>query len=168
MAFVVRTKGQRFEVRESRTTSAGPRSRTLCSFTEWDEEALARAQRRAEGPLDAEQLREAASRAGAPIAAEPVDRAVRETLRLIAAGDRPDPMLRRLLLDALRGQEREHPQPEPAPRVSDAARAATAWIGSSLVDRGEALRDLLLLGDALPSPARPADIEFPRLRSDAA
>jgi len=167
MAYVVGTKRGRFEIRESRLTEAGPRSRTLASFAELDREAIEKAQERAEGPLDVEELRKAAARAGAPVAGEPVDDAARETLRLIANGDRPDPMLRRLLLDALRGQGRgEEPGPAPAqPLVSAAARAAAEWIGAGADRRGEALRDLLLLGDALPVHIRSDEIGFPRLRS---
>ena len=83
----------------------------------------------------------------------------------MANGNRLDPMLRRLLLDALTGEERGDPQVRSSPAVSDAARAATAWIGSSLAQRGEALRDLLLLADALPAHIRSDQIDFPRLRS---
>ncbi len=166
MTFVVRTKQGRFEARESRLTAAGPRSRTLASFTELGPEAIEKVQARAEAPLDVEELRKAAARAGAPIAREPVDDAVREALRLIANGERPDPMLRRLLLDALQSQRRgEGSAPGGTPVVSAAARAATEWIGASLADRAEALRDLLLLGDALPVQVRSAQIDFPRLRS---
>jgi hypothetical protein len=166
MTFVVRTKEGRFEARESRLTAAGPRSRTLASFTELDPEAIEKAQARAAAPLEAEQLRKAAARAGAPIAREPVDGAARETLRLIANGERPDPMLRRLLLDALQSQERaEGSAPGPTPAVSAAARAASEWIGASAARRAEALRDLLLLGDALPVQIRSERIGFPRLRS---
>lgn len=167
MAYIVRTKGPRFEVRESRLTDAGPRSRTLASFTELDPEAIEKAQARAAAPLDVEELRKAAARAGAPVAGEPVDEAARETLRLIANGNRPEPMLRRLLLDALRDEgPLDGPSSSPASAtVSAAARAAAEWIGAGAARRGEALRDLLLLGDALPVQVRPDEMEFPRLRS---
>jgi hypothetical protein len=168
MAYVVRTKRGRFEARESRLTAAGPRSRTLVSFTELDPEAIEKARARADGPLNVEELRKSATRVGAPVAGEPVDDATRETLRLIANGNRPDPMLRRLLLDALQREERADGAPAtgPTPSISAAARAAAEWIGAGATRRGEALRDLLLLGDALPVPVRSGEIGFPRLRSD--
>ena len=114
---------------------------------------IARARERAEKPPSPEELREAALRAGAPVAAAPVDRAAAETVRRLAAGERVDPMLRRLLLDALGRRERDEP---PAAGVSDAARAASAWIGVDAERRGEALRQALELVDALPR-WRPTD-----------
>lgn len=173
MAFVVKTKRGRFEVRESRSTEAGPRARTLASFTELTDEVVEKAQARAEKTLDAGALREAATRAGAPVAGTPVDEAARRTLRLLARGEHEiDPMLKRLLLDAL---EHDEPSmrgalegPSPAPShdpVSDAARSASEWIGADLAERGRALRDLLELGDALPLRRRPDAIGFPRLAS---
>ena len=157
MAFVVQTKRGRFEVRESRSTDAGPRSRTLASFTEFGDEVVEKARARAEKPFDAAQLREAALRAGAPLVATPLDEAARETLRRVAGGERLDPMLRTLLLDALVDNE--------SSPVSDAARSATEWVGAGLAERGAALRDLLDLTDALPLRRRPDEIGFPRLES---
>jgi hypothetical protein len=43
--------------------------------------------------------------------------------------------------------------------------AAAQWIGIDAEQRGEALRDLLELADALPAPARTPEIDFPRLDS---
>jgi hypothetical protein len=184
MAFIVQTKGGRFEVRESHSTVAGPRSRTLASFTEFGDEVVEKARGRAEKPIDAAELREAALRAGAPVAGAAVDEAARETLRRVAGGEQLDPMLRTLLLDALvhtepsvrgaleaRGVLEERgalgdTSPAPVqPPVSDAARSAAEWIGAGLGERGKALRDLLELGDALPLRRRPDEIGFPRLES---
>jgi hypothetical protein len=162
MAFVVPTKRGGFEVRESRNTPAGPRSRTLATFREMSDEVIEKARSRAAKPPSAEQLRASAARVGAPLSAPPVDRAARETLRLVAGGERLDPMLRRLLLDALSPQE-ERGQ---SATVSDAARSASQWIGVSPERRGEALRDLLELADALPIRVRSEEIGFPRLKSD--
>jgi hypothetical protein len=168
MAYVTASRGGGFEVRESRQTPRGPRSRTLATFRSLDDEVIARARERAENPPSAEELREAALRAGAPIAAAPVDRAAGETIRRLAAGERVDPMFRRLLIDALEQQERGEWPGEPgasAPEVSAAARSASEWIGVSAKERGEALRDLLGLTDALPLRPRGTEIGFPRLRS---
>jgi hypothetical protein len=166
MAYVVPTKRGAFEIRESHSTPKGPRSRTLANFRELDDTVIRKARERAAKPPEPEDLRQAAIRAGAPIAAEPIDRAAGDTLRLLAGGAMLDPMLRRLLLDALEPQERRsNPFAERATPVSDAARAATQWIGASPKARAAALRDLLELADALPFELRSERIDFPRLRS---
>jgi hypothetical protein len=165
MAFVVATKPGRFEVRESRSTPDGPRSRTLAGFKELTAETIAKVQARAAQPPSADELREAALRAGAPVAGEPVDAAARELLGLIANGKQLDPMLRRLLLDALVREDRSDQPADPAASVSDSARSATEWIDASPKQRGETLQDLLLLADALPVRLRPTKIGFPRLKS---
>jgi hypothetical protein len=166
MAFVVETR-RGYEIRESHSTPKGPRSRTLVTFRELSDEVIEKARgRAAKAPRPAE-LREAAIRAGAPLAEEPVDRAARETLRLLAGGATVNPMVRRLLLDALGTEERRAtaaPTP-PAPVVSDAARAASQWVGASLEQRGAALVDLLGLADALPFEIRSDATDFPRLSS---
>ena len=129
------------------------------------DEVIAKARERATKSLGADDLREAAARAGAPIAGDPVDDSARETLRRMANGEQVDPMLRRLLLDALSRENHGDQAADSSTAVSDSARAATGWIGASLTQRGEALRDLLELADALPLRIPPAEIAFPRLRS---
>ncbi len=170
MAYVTANRRGGFEVRESVATPSGPRSRTLATFRELDDEVIARARERAQKPPSEEELREAALRAGAPIAATPVDRAAAEMVRLLGAGERVDPMLRRLLLDTLWRQERgeSFDVPETAPggiAVSAAAREASQWIGVDAERRGEALREALDLTDALPLRLREPASDFPRLRS---
>lgn len=164
MAYVVETK-RGYEIRESRSTPKGPRSRTLATFKELSDEVIEKARDRAAKAPDPKELREAAIRVGAPLAEEPVDRAARETLRLVALGAAIDPMLRRLLLDALGGVERQASDTGSPAAVSDAARAASQWIGASLERRGAALVDLLGLADALPFESRSEEIDFPRLSS---
>lgn len=163
MAFVVPTKKGSFEIRESRSTPAGPRSRTLATFKELTEETIEKARQRAVKPPSADELREAALRAGASIASPPVDRTARDLLGQLAKGHRPDPMLKRLLLDALANEDRGHRPTDPSATVSDAARSVSEWVGASAKERGEALEDLLLLADALPLRRRPETIGFPRL-----
>jgi hypothetical protein len=166
MTFVVAAKAGGFEVRESHSTPEGPRSRTLAGFTELTAETIAKAQARAAKPPSADQLRKAALRAGAPVAGESVDEAARELLGLVTNGNRLDPMLKRLLLDALsRDQLSDQPAADSSATVSDTARAAAEWIDAGPRQRGETLRDLLLLADALPLRPRSAEIGFPRLRS---
>jgi hypothetical protein len=166
MAFVTRAKHDRFEIRESRSTPAGPRSRTLASFKELDEEAIEKARARAESPIDAEQLRQAALRVGAPVAPRPVDRAARELLSRLAKGEQPSPMAKRLLLATLESPNGDRPHGSTS--ISDTARSASEWIDASQTERGAALEDLLRLTDAVPLRRRPQAIGFPRLSSRAA
>jgi hypothetical protein len=165
MAYVVATKPGRFEVRESASTPEGPRSRTLASFRELNAETVKRAQENSEKPLTAAELTRLALRAGAPVRGSDLDEAAAETLRRIASGEQPDPKLRRLLVDALSSQDANGKTPEHKGLVSDAARAASQWIGVGLEDRAHVLRELLDLADALPIRLRPPEIGFPHLRS---
>jgi hypothetical protein len=152
MAFVVATKRGGFEIRESRNTEKGPRSQTLASFDELSDEVIEKARARAAKPPSAAQLRQAAKRAGAPEARAPIDRAARELIAELGKGRRLDPTLRQLLLDQLDGK----------------GSAVAEWIASTPKDRGRALVDLLLLGDAIPSNGRQRKpLQFPRLDSTA-
>jgi hypothetical protein len=166
MAFVVPTKRGSFELRESRSTPDGPRSRTLATFKELTDETIEKAQARAARPVPSEvELRQAALRAGAPVQGSAVDEAARKTLRLLANGKPLDPMLKRLLLDALEHEDRSDRPADPEALVSDTARSATEWIGADPRQRGKTLQDLLELADALPVRLRPTEITFPRLKS---
>jgi hypothetical protein len=146
MAFVVARPGARFEVRESHATPRGPRARTLATFTTLDDAVVAHVIERAEGPVDVHALVRSARKAGAPVSvgASPVDIAARALLAEIRVGNRPSPALAAAISDAV----------EPGLDVSDSVRAAAAWSGATLEERGEALRDLLLLADRLPVPRR--------------
>ena len=95
MAFIVPTRKGTFEIRESRSTPAGPRSRTLATFKELTEETIEKAQVRAVKPPSADELREAALRGGAPVAPAPADRAAPDLLGRLAKGQSPNPMLKR-------------------------------------------------------------------------
>ncbi|HYM46671.1 MAG TPA: hypothetical protein VES65_11010 [Solirubrobacteraceae bacterium] len=156
MPYIVARPGGAWEVRESRSTAAGPRSRTLATFRTLTPAIVERARARSSKPLDPKDLRNAARRAGAPVACDGAERAGAELLAELAAGRAPRPALRRLLLDTL-GCER--------PGTSDSARAAARWVAATPRQRGEALRDLLLLADRLPRTRRPAGARFPRIRS---
>lgn len=156
MAYVVARKTGAWEIRESRSTDAGPRSRTLASFRSLTPEAIARAQKRSAKRLDAAELRKAARRAGAPVAASTSDRAAGDLLSELAAGHRPRPSVARLLVRALSA---DGTQP------TDNAEAAAAWIAASPERRGETLCDLLLLVDHLPKARTPERARFPRIAS---
>jgi len=158
MAYVVPRRNGTWEVRESTATKAGPRSRTLATFRTLSPEVIDLARARSRKPITLADVRSAALRAGAPLATSAPDRAARDLLTSLASGERPRPVLRRLLA-AMLGNEDE--------RISDTARAATSWVAATPEARGEALRDLLLLADRLPQRHRPGR-RFPRIESSPA
>lgn len=163
MAFVVATKPDRFEIRESAATPKGPRSRTLVSFRELDDSVIERARQRAVKAIDATELQRAAQRVGAPVARPSVDRAARELIAELGKGRQPDPTLRRMLLDLLRKDRGNGAAPPPE---SEAGFGVAEWMAASLEERGKALVDLLLLADALPHGGRKGKpLSFPRLDS---
>jgi hypothetical protein len=149
MAFVTAGRNGAFEVRESRMTPEGPRSRTLATFRELDTGTIERVIAKADKPPSREELVQAALKAGATVAGRPVDEAARALLRSIARGEQPDRKLHRRLVGALSGE----------------GNSAEEWLGTSPAERGDALRDLLLLADAVPARARARKLDFPRLDS---
>jgi len=165
MTYVVATHSGRFEVRESRATDKGPRSRTLATFRELTDEVVEKVQATAVKPPTTEGLKKAALKVGAPIQDSELDEAVKKAVRRIASGDRPRPLLRLLLLDALLDEDGSDQRPGSSGPISDAARSASEWIGAAPQERADALRDLLELADALPIRPRPHEIGFPRLKS---
>ena len=157
MAFVLDRGAGTWEIRESHTTEAGPRSRTLATFRTLTPARIAHAQARSSKDLDASELRHAARRAGAPVESPPSDRSAGELLTQLAEGQRPRPLLARLLVQAL-SADRGQP--------IDNLQAAAAWITASSERRGETLRDLLLLSDYLPrARTREGGRRFPRIAS---
>lgn len=166
MAYVIPRKRGGFEIRESRNTPDGPRSRTLATFRELTGEVIEKARERAERPLSEVELRRAAQRVGVPGAREPVDQAARELIAELGKGRKVDSALRDLLLDLLR-RDGAGTIDAPAP-ASDAERAVAEWMASTPPERGRALFDLLLLADALPHSGRVGkSLDFPRLDSSA-
>lgn len=159
MAYVVARKTGGWEIRESHSTDAGPRSRTLANFRTLTPEVIERARTRSSKDLDADELRKAARRAGAPVTAPVPDATAGDLLAELAAGRRPRPLLVRLLAQALSGGETQ---------ATDNAQAAAAWISASPERRGETLRDLLLLVDQLPPRVQRRHARFPRIVSRAA
>jgi hypothetical protein len=104
---------------------------------------------RAERKPTREELIEAVLRAGGPLVPAPVEAAARALLRSLARGEALSSRNRRLLLDALNGE----------------SMSAAEWLDTPLAERGEALRDLLGLGDAVPIRRRPDKTSFPRIDS---
>jgi hypothetical protein len=156
MAFIVPRKNGAWEIRETHSTPKGPRSTTLATFRELDDEVIKQATQRAAKPLAPEELRQAALRAGAPVAKPAVDEAASRLLAELSFGRKPRRGLRRLLADAFDQEE---------VGLSDAAKAAAEWVAATPVERGETLKDLLLLADAIPHRRRPQQIGFPRFGS---
>jgi len=156
MAYIVARKTGAWEIRESHTTEAGPRSRTLATFRTLTPEVIEHARARSTRDLDEGELCKAARRAGAPVVALTSDRAAGELLASLATGHRPRPLLARLLMKALSA---DGTQP------TDNTEAAAAWIAASPERRGETLRDLLLLVDHLPRVSTPERVRFPRIAS---
>ena len=177
MAYVVAGRSGSWEIRESRTTAAGPRSRTLATFRTLTADVLERAAGRSAQGLDAEEVRRAARRAGAPVAGDPSDRAAAELLAGLEVGRRPRAILEHMLRDALAAQpstaraETPATAPTPSPAspasaaLSASARAAVRWLAETPQRRGETLQDLLLLADRLPSGRSPEGPRFPRIAS---
>jgi hypothetical protein len=158
MAFIAKGKGSSWELRESHSTSAGPRSKTLASFAELDAAVIARAEARAGHALDRVALERAARRVGAPVAPPESERSARELLAALNQGDRPSPGLAKLLAESLA---------QTTSKFSDAAQAAAEWIGVSEQERADTLVDLLLLSDALPTPDERLRPRFPRIPTAA-
>ncbi len=159
MAYIVTRRSGAWDVRETRTSASGPRSHTLATFRVLTPEVVERAVARSSKPLTQEDLRRAALRVGAPVAAPASDRAAGELLADLSAGRAPRPALRRLLLAALQGEVSD---------TSDSARSAAEWIVATSRQRGEVLRDLLLLADRLPPGRAAGRPRFPRIESKPA
>ena len=156
MAFLVGRKDGRFEIRESHATEAGPRARTLASFRELDEEVLDRAAAHARRDFDRAAIRERAAKLAVPQHTDRASRAARSLIAELRRGHGPAPSLVRLLRDELPAD------PRPTP---DTIEQAVEWIGKTDRQRGDAIADLLDLGDALPRRERPPRSGFPRIRS---
>ena len=156
MAYIVARRSGKWEVRESRMTPSGPRSRTLATFSTLTPEVVELARARSSKPLQESDLHRAAQRVGAPIAVPVAERLVRDLLAQLTAGQMPPPILRHLLADALARDAYVDP--------SDSSKAAVEWVSATPHHRAEVLRDLLLLADRLPVRDSPSG-RFPRIAS---
>jgi hypothetical protein len=159
MAYVVRRPAGRWELREARSTPKGPRSRTLASFAKLTGSVAEQAAARSHGILSAGEVRRLAARAGAPVEGTPADEAAATLLAELDAGRGPSPARGRMLAAALNGRG-EH--------ASEAERAVAPWLSASPAERGEALRDLMLLADRIPTTKRRGKLSFPRLETKSA
>jgi hypothetical protein len=155
MASVVPNRNGRWEIRESRSTPSGPRSRTLASFRELDDDVLAHASERAERPFDAKAVTAAARRAGASVSHPPAEAAARSLLTSLAHGDSITPGLAGAIVEMLQGKHS-------VAKLSPEALAAAEWAGETAADRGRTLFQLMQFTDALPLRDK-GDLAFPGL-----
>jgi hypothetical protein len=151
MAYVVRRPNDRWEIRESTVTPAGPRARSLASFRVLDDAVLDRATRAASRPFDREAVVASARRAAAPVEDSQADRLARQLLAEIGRGHPPAPGLRRLLIRNLADDR----------SLAD-VEMGHEWLDASDEKRGRVLRDLLDLTESLPAE-RLGPLRFPRL-----
>lgn len=164
MAYLRRRSQGRVEIRESISTPAGPRARTLCTFRgSLGPDSLERARARARRPFDEAALSASAHRLGISVTARRRGGAARRLLARLRQGVAVDPVLVTLLREALTAA--------PSAPVPDDLREVAEWIGAEADQRGEALRGLLRTTDRLvrgrpTRRARERDV-FPRFCSAA-
>ncbi len=153
MAYVVRRPGGRWEVRQSYSSDAGPRARTLATFKLLTPLVIERAARKAKTPMDTDRLIRSARRAGVEFERSPGEAHAVALLGSLIKGDVIRPGLCRLLLDQLKLGDVS---------VRSVDDSVSGWLGASLDERGAALIDLLDLGDRLPNH-RSGPLRFPGL-----
>jgi hypothetical protein len=162
MAYLYRRNPERVEIRESRATPRGPRSRTLATFRgALTREILDRAARRATRRFDRNALIRRARAIGIPVRLEAHEREARAVLARLRRADPIDPVIAGLLLRALDGVETK-PLPEELADVGE-------WIGASAQERGAAIRDLLdtygTIAMSRPQRRKRPRRPFPRISS---
>jgi len=162
MAYLVRRSPSRFEIRESRSTPRGPRSRVLASFLETlTRDVLDRAIARAARPVNAAALVRRARTLGIPVLERSREPEARALLSRLRRGDPLDPVLAASLRRAL-ARLPETPIPQSLAEVSE-------WVGASAAERGAALRELLDLYGRIarsrPPRRRRERARFPRFSS---
>jgi hypothetical protein len=156
MAFVVARRDGRFEIRESIATPAGPRARSLATFRTLTDDVLDHAEARAARPFDRSQVEARALAAGARHDSRATARLAHHLLTDLHTGHGLPPTLAGALARELA------PRVEPLP---DSLASLGDWLGATLRQRGDALRDLVRLTDRLPSPRGRPRRAFPRLAS---
>jgi hypothetical protein len=164
MAYLYRRRGGRTEIREAYSTPRGPRSRTLVSFVgPLLPEHLDRAEASARRPFDRAAIQHRARARGIPVRVRRADAATRELIACLRRGASIDARLATLL--------REQMATTPGEPVSEELAEAAEWIGTSELERGRALRDVLRLYDAIARSRDPVRVaphaRFPRFASRA-
>ncbi|GAG31193.1 unnamed protein product, partial [marine sediment metagenome] len=104
MAYLVKRTGNRIEIRESRSTPRGPRSRQLTRFSgALTPAVLARAEAQASRTFDPAALVRRARVMGIPVAEQARESEARALLARLRRGDPIDPVMAGLLARALEG-----------------------------------------------------------------
>lgn len=146
----------RYEIRESVSTPAGPRARTLATFRVLTASVIAEAAGRARRPFDAGKVRARAAALGAPQRSNDAAASATALLTQLRHGEPLPPALVTELRRAL---------PRKKPESPDSLESAIEWIGVDDAMRGRALRDLLDVASRIPARPRPPTSSFPRLSS---
>jgi hypothetical protein len=156
MAFVVARRDGRFEIRESVTTPAGPRARTLAGFKVLSDSVMYEARSRATRPFDPEVVRARARALKVPERSDAAAVTARKLLAQLRQGERLPPMLAAELRKAL---------PEVSTEMPDSLDDAIEWAGSTFAEKGRWVRELLAFGAVFPQNGRPGELAFPRIES---
>ena len=159
MTYIVHRRNGRYEIRESRATPAGPRARTLATFTRLTEDVIDEARSRATTEFDADAVRRRASELGVPTGDDPTARRARDLLVELGRGRRPPPGLSRIIRDELAFSPNHGDRPEAE------LSSILPWLSAAPEARGATLVDLLLLGERIPQRRRGPQIAFPRIHS---
>ena len=162
MAYLVRRSGDSVEIRESRSTPRGPRSRQLTRFSgALTPGAVARASAAATRPFDPEALVRRARVLGIPVDGHSQETEARALLARLRRGDPIDPVMAGLLARAIDALSID-PIPEHLSEVGE-------WIGATTAERGAVLRDLLdtfgRIEQSRPSRRRRPRSRFPHFSS---
>lgn len=157
MAFVIARRDGRYEIRESVSTPAGPRARTLATFRVLSDDVLDHAESRATTPFHRAAIADRAAHLGVPRQERSAAQAGWELLARLGSPGRLPPALAAALASRL-GSVAVDALPDSLPPLLD-------WIGVGAQERGEALRDLLRLSDRIPARVERTPRAFPRIAS---
>ena len=164
MAYLYTRRSGQVEIRESRATPKGPRSRTLASFRGPLTDALLdQAEARATARFDRRTLVAKAAALGIRFLPDKADAAARKLLAALRRGAPLEPVLATALKRAL--------EPLETAPIPDAVLDVVEWLGASDIERARALRDVLRLYDTIarsrdPVPMQPP-AQLPRIPPEA-
>jgi hypothetical protein len=158
----IRKQGNRYEIRECRSSERGPRQHVLTTFEGvLSPEVLDAAEPKAQRPFSREDVMKKAREKGIPVTRRRRNPDARRLLAHLQSGRTLDPRIVGLLRSALESL--------PAEPIPPHLREAAEWLGVSASERGLALRGLLRTADKIlqsrgPLRERPRML-FPRFRS---
>lgn len=167
----IRKQGDVFEIRECVPTPSGPRQRALARFRRILTSAdLDRAHAAARQPFDREELVKRARAQGIPVAEMPAHEEARRLLAYLRDGGTVEPILAKLLIEALAGFQLPTAPTGAGERAIPAhLEGVLEWVGRPESTRGRALRGLLRTASRVIQSRRAlrerADDPFPRFSS---